>query len=87
MKFNGHYLRRENSIVTDLYYTQLIIIFNCRYGKETYSFQKLIDISLLIPYNKREISLETLIEYFLMEIHVDINDHCINCQKNESILK
>ena len=87
VKFNEHYLRRENSIVTDLYYTQLINIFKCPCGKETYSFQKIIDIPLLIPFNNREFSLETLIEYFLMEIHVDLNDLCINCKKKRGHIK
>ena len=37
-KFHNYYLSRENSIITDIYYTQMINIFTCKCGKETYSF-------------------------------------------------
>ena len=57
-------MNRENSIITDLFYTQLINIFTCKSGCESYSFQKLLDIPLLIPNDVREINLYNLIELF-----------------------
>ena len=72
-EYDEYFLSRENSIITDLFYTQLIIIFTCHCGKETYSFQKLIDIPLLIPNDKKTIDIYSLLEKFLSEIKVKRN--------------
>ena len=45
-EYNKYFLERENSIITDLFYTQMINIFNCKCGYESYSIQKLLDIPL-----------------------------------------
>ena len=81
MKYNNYYKSRENSIITDIYYTQMINIFTCNCGNETYSFQKLLDITLLINNNQKEIKIEALIDNFLKEILVDLNDRCSKCKK------
>ena len=52
----------------------MINIFTCNYGNETYSFQKILDIPLLINNNQKEIKIEALIDNFLKEILVDLND-------------
>ena len=46
----------------------MINIFSCNYGNETYSFQKLLDIPLLLNNNQKEIKIEALIDNFLKEI-------------------
>ena len=81
MKYNNYYKSRENSIITDIYYTQMINIFTCNCGNETYSFQKILDIPLLINNNQKEITIEALIDNFLKEILVDLNDRCSKCKK------
>ena len=86
-KFNDFYLSREKSVVTDIYYTQLINIFTCKCGKESYSFQKILDIPLLIPDKMSEVTLEFLIEKFFSEITVDLNDNCLNCKKKRKKIK
>ena len=86
-KYNEHYLSRENSIVTDIYYTQIINIFTCTCGRQSYSFQKLLDIPLLIPEKMREVNLDILIENFLSEIVVDLNDNCLYCKKKREKIK
>ena len=80
-EYDEFFLSRENSVVTDLFYTQIINIFTCHCGKETYSFQKLIDIPLLIPTDKKEIDIYSLLEHFLSEVNVDIDDKCKNCNE------
>ena len=76
MKYNNYYKSRENSIITDIYYTQMINIFTCNCGKETYSFQKLLDIPLLLNNSQKEIKIEALIDNFLKELLADLNDRC-----------
>ena len=87
-KFHEHYLSRENSIVTDIYYIQIINIYTCTCDRQSYSFQKILDISLLIPEKMKEVNLEHLIEKFLSEIGVNLNDNCLYCKnKREKIKK
>ena len=58
----------------------MINIFTCKCGNETYSFQKILDIPLLINNNQKEITIGALIDNFLKEILVDLNDRCSNCK-------
>ena len=81
MKYNNYYKSRENSINTDIYYTQMINIITWKCGNETYSFQKILDIPLLINNNQKEITIGALIDNFLKEILVDLNDRCSKCKK------
>ena len=85
--FHENFLNYENSIITDIYYVQLINIFICSCGKESFSFQKLLDIPLLIPTNCRNITLKKLIENFLLEIRVNLNDSCLKCHKKKENIK
>ena len=65
----------------------MINIFTCKCGKETYSFEKLLDIPLLIIENLKEIALEDLIDNYLKKISVNIDDICKNCKKKEKEYK
>lgn len=85
--FHENFLNYENSIITDIYYVQLINIFTCSCGKESFSFQKLLDIPLLIPTNCRNITLKKLIENFFLEIRVNLNDSCLKCHKKKENIK
>ena len=85
--FHENFLNYENSIITDIYYVQLINIFTCSCGKESFSFQKLLDIPLLIPTNCRNITLKKLIENFSLEIKVNLNDSCLKCHKKKENIK
>ena len=84
-EYNKFFLKRENSIIMDLFYTQLINIFTCKKGCESYSFQKLLDIPLLIQNNIREINLYNLIEMFNDETRVDLDIICKKCKKGRQI--
>ena len=85
-KYHNYYISRENSIITDIYYTQIINIFTCKCGKET-SFEKLLDILLLIIENLKEIQLEELIHDYLKEISVNIEELCSNCKEKKMNIK
>ena len=59
----------------------MINIFTCKCGKETYSFEKLLDIPLLIIENLKEIPLEDLIDYYLKQISVNTDENRHKCKK------
>ena len=65
----------------------MINIFNCKCGYESYSFQKLLDIPLLVPNDTREINLYNLIEMFNDEIRVDLDGKCKKCKKTKKNIK
>ena len=52
-EYNKFFLERENSIVVEIFYSQMINIFVCKNcGFKSYSFEKILDIPLLFPENK-----------------------------------
>ena len=65
----------------------MINTFVCKCGQESYSFQKLLDIPLLLPNDKIDISLHTLIKNYLKLVKINLNDECVKCKKKELILK
>jgi ubiquitin C-terminal hydrolase len=79
--FYDYSRKKEKSIITDLFYSILGKTLKCECNKEFYVFQKLLDIPLLINNNQKEITIEALIDNFLKEILVDLNDSCSNCKK------
>ena len=48
-KYNTVFNKREKSIITDLFYIGLVNKFICTCKYETYSFENLLDLTLLIP--------------------------------------
>jgi ubiquitin C-terminal hydrolase len=80
-EYHDFFISRENSIIIDLFYLQMINIFTCECGFESYSFQKLLDIPLLLPMKKREIDLISLIKEYLKEEKIDWSSKCEKCQK------
>ena len=51
-EYNKYFLERENSIVIEIFYSQMINIFVCKNcGFNSYSFEKILDIPLLLPDN------------------------------------
>ena len=55
----------------------MINTFQCKCGQESYSFQKLLDIPLLLPNDTIE----------MKSVKVNLKDECENCKKKEQILK
>ena len=80
-EFDLNFRGREESIITKLFYSQIINTFTCQCGSEIYSFQKLLDFPLLLPPNINEIDIYTLIKiYFKTEI-IDFESKCERCKK------
>ena len=82
-EFDMNFKEREISIITNLFYSQIITSFKCNCGSEIYSFQKLLDFPLLLPSNVEKIELNELLNiYFKSEI-VQFETECENCKKKE----
>ena len=80
-EYHEFFISRENSIIIDLFYTQIINIFKCDCNFESYSCQKLLDIPLLPPMKSRETDLISLIKEYLKEEIIEWGDECENCKK------
>ena len=82
-EYHNFFISRENSIIVDIFYNQIINIFTCSCGFESYSFQKLLDIPLLLPNKKSSIDLSSLINEYFKEEELDWSSKCENCLKPE----
>ena len=49
LEYNNYFNEMENSIISRLFYSQLINTYICECQAMTYRFQKIADIPLLIP--------------------------------------
>ena len=84
---NDYYLnynKYENSIITNLFYSQLITINACRCKNVVYSFQKIIDIPLIIPENKDKLHIYDLLDLYFSQQVVVFEASCEIC-KNKNI--
>ena len=74
---------REDSIVIDTFYGQIINIFTCknnRCNQQTFSFQKVLDLPLLIPRNiMSSISLNELIKIHFESEDIQFETKCEGC--------
>ena len=79
-EFDKLFRSRESSIVMDSFYGQIINIFTCACDYQTYSFQKILDLPLLIGDNNNIYDL--LDEYFTDET-IKFETKCENCRKKK----
>ncbi len=74
---------REDSIIIDTFYGQIINIFTCKSyqcNQQTFSFQKVLDLPLLIPRNvSSSISLNELIEGYFEKEDIKFETKCEGC--------
>ena len=81
-EFDDFFRKRENSLIMDSFYGQLINIFICECGYETYSFQKILDLPLLLNKSGKVGIKELLDDYFKGE-KIKFESKCENCFKKE----
>lgn len=60
-EFDELFRSRESSIVMDAFYGQIINIFTCSCGQKSYSFQKIVDLPLLLSSNNQTTKYDTSI--------------------------
>jgi ubiquitin C-terminal hydrolase len=81
VEFDKIFRERENSIIIDLFYAQLITSFTCQCKEETYSFQKILDFPLLLPENTQNIDIMNLLRNNFKPEEIDFEPKCQKCQK------
>ena len=80
-EFTEYFKKRENSLIYDLFYSTIISKFTCLCQYQSYSFQNIMDIPLLLPKDNKVIELERLLsEYFKNEI-LEFETICPKCKK------
>ena len=80
-QFDFNFKNKNNSIITDIFYSQIIKIFICQCGSEIYTFQKILDLPLLIPENINKIDIYELINIYFNKEVVNMEYICENCHK------
>ena len=81
IEFDKNFSEREKSIVTDLFYAQLITTFTCQCSHRTYSFQKILDFPLLLPQNESNVDIYDLLKKYCQPEPIDFERICEKCQK------
>ena len=76
-EFDDLFRGRESSIVMDSFYGQIINIFTCKCGLQTFSFQKVLDLPLLLQGGNASIY-DLLNDYFEDET-IQFETKCENC--------
>lgn len=79
--FNENFKARENSIITELFYSQAITTFTCECKSTIYSFQKLLDFPLLLKENIKTIDIIELLRIYFQDEVVDFERECESCKK------
>ena len=80
-EFDFNFKERENSIITDLFYAQIVNTFICECKSTFYSFQKLLDFPLLLPENTPNIGIMDLLKNYFKAETIDFEIKCEKCQK------
>ena len=82
-EFDEVFRKRENSLIMDTFYGQLINIFKCECDFETYSFEKILDLPLLLQKHSSSIDIKDLLkDYFECE-RIKFETKCEKCKKRE----
>ena len=81
--FHLNFSRREKSIITDIFYAQIVNIYTCQCKSEIYSFQKILNFPLLFPNKLKSyfISLYDLLKLYFSVEYIDFETKCDKCQK------
>ena len=72
---------RESSIVMDSFYGQIINIFICKCNKISYSFEKILDLPLLLNKSNMYVSIEQLLDDYFQEEEIYFEAKCEECKK------
>ena len=85
MEYHKFYLRRENSIVVKVFYSQIMNMFTCECGDVSYSFEKILDIPLLFPKEiSSQIHLNDLLEKYFSGEKLSWSLTCPKCGKKDT---
>lgn len=79
-EFHKFFLKKENSMIIDIFYSQLITSYICKCTYIHYSLEKLLEIPLQIP-KKDNIDLYDLLNIHFKCEFVEFEEICKNCRK------
>ena len=74
------------SFIVDNFYIQLLNIYKCNCGFETYSCEKILDIPLKMP-NIKNYTIKELLEFNLYYDNVKWEEICQKCKKKDEIIE
>ena len=80
-EFDELFRSRESSIIMDSFYGQIINIFTCKCNYQSYSFQKVLDIPLLLKATGMSVSLYELLDDYFSGESIQFETKCENCGK------
>jgi len=82
-EYHNWYLTRENSIIISIFYAQIINTFTCECGYKSFSFEKILDIPLLLPNNKYSdnLNLINLLNNYLSGEKFKWDSKCEKCKE------
>jgi ubiquitin C-terminal hydrolase len=81
LEFHQNFSEREKSIITELFYAQIITTYTCECKLAIYSFQKILDFPLLLPDNVTNISINDLLKSYFQTETIDFQNQCEKCKK------
>ena len=82
-EYTKHFTEREKSIITEIFYSQIITTFTCKCKFNNFSFQKLLDFPLLLPENVKQVDIINLLKTYCQTEIIDFERECENCHKVE----
>jgi len=80
-EFDELFRSRESSIILDSFYGQIINIFTCRCNFMTYSFQKVLDLPLLLHSVNTSVSINQLLDSYFQGEDIQFGTKCEKCGK------
>ena len=80
-EFDLNFKGREHSIITDLFYSQIITTYTCECKGAIYAFQKLLDFPLLLRENMKTIDIYNLLRIYFQDEIIDFEKQCEKCKK------
>ena len=87
-EFDETFKKRENSLIMECFYSQIINIFKCECGFETYSFEKILDFPLLFRKDDdKRINLKELLDEYFKKEKIKFETKCEKCSKKEVHIK
>ena len=86
-EFDKTFKERENSLIMECFYSQIINIFKCKCGFETYSFEKILDFPLLFKEDSKKIKLTELLDDYFKKEKIKFETRCESCKRKEEHIK
>ena len=84
--FHNFFIKKEDSFIVDSFYIQLLNIYKCNCGFETYSCEKILDIPLKMP-NIKNYTIKELLELNLYYDNIKWEKIYQKCKKKDLIIE